>query len=87
MSTYTIRYFQRDELRRSRDIECATDDDALEQLASVPHPGALELWQADRLVWSFDPAFRLADRAAPPIEPPPPRRRRRLVRTPLDVQR
>jgi hypothetical protein len=56
---YVIRLFdERGRLARSRPIECLTDDEALEELARVRHPHALELWEEERLVWRFEaPGF------------------------------
>ena len=35
-------------------MQCVNDDDALERLARHRHPHALELHQADRMVWRFE---------------------------------
>ncbi len=35
-------------------ITAAHDDEALEQVARVRHPYALELWRGQVLVWRFD---------------------------------
>ena len=54
---YEIRFFKEDgALALLRTMQCEDDDAALERLAQIRHPHALELWQGDRRVWRFEDA-------------------------------
>ena len=48
----------RGRVRRSQELDCTDDDQAIERLARLNHPHALELRQGDRLVWRFEPPQR-----------------------------
>lgn len=36
-------------------IECAHDDDAIDQVGWIDHPHAIDLWQGDRHIARFPP--------------------------------
>ncbi len=51
MPSYQVRMFSaQGRRRREMEIECDSDEDAIERLLSLHHPHALELWSGDRLV-------------------------------------
>ena len=55
MSCYRVQFFNgRGGMARSERLECDGDDRALERLARLAHPHAMELWAGDRLVWRFE---------------------------------
>jgi len=55
MTAYDVLILDRNGMvRRRRRIDCKDEDDALQRLASLPYPNAMELWQAERLVWRFE---------------------------------
>lgn len=55
MVVYRIVFFDvRNRASHERTLECADDDDALDRVAMLRHPNAIELWQDQRLVWRFE---------------------------------
>jgi hypothetical protein len=55
MPHYQVRFFDADgRFWRAFEMDCVGDDEALERLAHMHHAFALELWEAERLVWRFD---------------------------------
>ncbi|HTK34280.1 MAG TPA: hypothetical protein VL358_03190 [Caulobacteraceae bacterium] len=57
MIPYLIHFFDRHEhLRRSRQVNCDSDDEAIERSALLAHSEVLEVWQGDRRVWRFEPS-------------------------------
>jgi hypothetical protein len=58
--TYTIRFLDHDgRPARERRIECETDE-ALEVVAAERHRHGMEIWQGERLLWSFAPSLSRA---------------------------
>ena len=61
MTAYRLDFLSRTRKTvRSKVLDCASDDEAIDRAALVDHPGALELWRQDELVWRFEP--RLSER-------------------------
>ena len=52
---YEIRFFaESGTVAQVKKMPCENDDAALEWMALMRHPHALELWQDARLVWRFE---------------------------------
>ena len=47
-------YDRKGRLTRTVRLSCPTDEAALEAVAHIPHPNALELWEGNRLLWRFE---------------------------------
>jgi hypothetical protein len=55
MKSYRIQFFDaRDRPTHSHEMDCSSDDDAIERTARLRHRHGLELWDGDRLVWRFE---------------------------------
>jgi hypothetical protein len=58
VKVYIVHFFDEHEhVRRSVRLDCSTDDHAISEAAQIRHRHVLELWQADRRVWRFEPPF------------------------------
>jgi hypothetical protein len=64
MTSYRVDFLSRGHKTvRSKALDCATDDEAIDRTALFSHAGALELWRQGEMVWRFEArwAQRLAE--------------------------
>ncbi len=56
MQAYRVQFFDIDgRVAHVHAMICDHDDDAIERAARLRHKHVLEVWEAERLVWRFDP--------------------------------
>ena len=55
MPLYQVSFFDhRGRLSQTREVESASDDDAIQLMAQHRHEHSLEVWRGRELVWKFD---------------------------------
>jgi hypothetical protein len=60
MTAYRLNFLSRaHKTIRSKSMNCASDDEAIDRAALSGYAGALELWRQDEMIWRFEP--RLAE--------------------------
>jgi hypothetical protein len=63
MTAYRVDFLSRaHKTVRSKALDCASDDEAIDRVALFSHAGPLELWRKDEMVWRFE--ARWAERLA-----------------------
>jgi hypothetical protein len=62
MSQYRVHFLQPDNAVGSKtDLDCSSDQEAIEKVSRIFYLHALELWQGTRLVKRIDRSTRVAD--------------------------
>jgi len=69
MTAYRVDFLSRARKTiRSKALNCASDDEAIDRAALFSHAGPFELWRQDEMIWRFEP--RWVARQPGGMEPP-----------------